>query len=510
MNLRSGAAWGLAAWAAAGGLAVLTAATRLPYSYDEVSAAHCVWLVSGGATPYADFAVNHPPFYWYLLAPWSRWLPPDARALAVYRAVAIAGRGLFLAFLAGLACRGLDRGARPWAALGIAVVAVSAPALDYLVKFSPDAISNALLFGALLFLARPGVRPAAAWFAGGFVILVSLLSNIKYGVFALLIGPVALAADLRRGGRPWKPAFWLLAGTAAALVFACASLRFAGIEPGWAWDMVFRYNAFRERLAMARGGLRLELLRHPLLLLYAGAGLAAWLADAARARRLEPLLLAALGFLAASAATVSRPYSQYLGTWFLLAALFPARAWAPRLARGRGAWRALVLLLALAVPLQAAWHYSRPGLRRAREEQQAVFRFMEAATPRDGFVIAHMAYHPVCRSNTFYKFSADMDGREDAYDRVAAAIPGFRPADRFTPAQYARDLERHPPAVIFEGFVRAGRLEGGPYMTAAQAEALGRFLQERAAEYEYLEVSSPRHPEWPPFVVTRRRTPPPP
>ena len=508
MNLRSGTAWGLAVWAAAGGLAVWAAATRLPYSYDEVAAAHCIWRVSGGAVPYADFAVNHPPFFWYLLAPWARWLPTDARALTAYRALAIAGRGLFLVFLAALACRGLDRGARPWAALGIAVVAVSAPALDYLVKFSPDALSNALLFGALLLLARSESRPAGAWFAGGFVILVSLLSNIKYGVFVLLLGPIALAAALWRGVPPWKPVFWLLAGAVAALVLAFASLRLAGVEPGWVWDMVFRYNALRERLAVERGGLRLELLRHPWLLLYAGAGLAAWLRDAARARRFEPIPLAALGFLAVSAAVVSRPHSQYVGTWLLLAALFPARAWAPRLARGRGAARGLALILALAVPLQAAWHYSRPGLQRAREEQQAVFRFMEAATPRDGFVIAHMAYHPVCRSNTFYKFSADMDGREDAYDRVAAALPGFRLADRFTAAQYALDLERHPPSVIFMGYLRDGKFDGGAYMTTAQADALDRFLREHASEYEYLEVALSRHPDWRPFGVTRRRPPP--
>lgn len=504
MNFRSGGTWGGAAWAVAAVLAVLAAATRLSYSYDEISAAHTIWRVSGGAVPYRDFASNHLPFYWYLLAPFSRLCPQDAGALAWYRALAVAGRGLFVAFLAALAGRGLDRRARPWAALAVWIVACSAPVLDYLVKFSPDAVSNALLFGSLYFLFRPGARSPAGWFLGGLGIAAALLSNNKYVLLPLLLGPAALARELFRDRRPWRPVLLLLGGAGLCLVVAVLALRAWGIEPVHAWDMAFRYNAAYEQVNPFRNGFRMSLLEHPGLLLYVVAGAGVWLADSIRARRLELLPAVVLIFLAASLATVSRPHSQYFSTWFLLGSVFPAQALAGRMPRAPAWGRALTLLLAAAVPVRAAFHYAQPAVAQGRAEQQAVFRFVEAATPENGFVIANMSCHPLCRTNTFYKFSSDLAGREDVYDRVAARIPGFSLAGRFSPERYERDLESRPPQVIFDGIVREGGLEGYPFLTEAQAAALNRYLERHAGEYEFIEIVSTRRTDLPPFRVTQR------
>jgi hypothetical protein len=61
--------------------------------HDETAHLHLSWLVSQGFIPYRDFWQHHPPFFWVVLAPLIKFLPPTSAIFDISR---IASGVLFL------------------------------------------------------------------------------------------------------------------------------------------------------------------------------------------------------------------------------------------------------------------------------------------------------------------------------------------------------------------------------------------------------------------------------
>ena len=102
-----------------------------------------------------------------------------------------------------------------------------------------------------------------------------------------------------------------------------AFLRVAHIDTQLAFEMAIRYQwAFVRNSGFHRGLLE-SVLRHPQLLALVAAGVSAWCAYLVTARRPpQAYEIAVLAFLVLQLFVVDRPYKQYYGPWFLLAACF--------------------------------------------------------------------------------------------------------------------------------------------------------------------------------------------
>ena len=479
-------------------VAVLLAAAAWPagrarvVTYDEASHAHMAWLLARGQVPYRDFSANHLPFFWMLARPLVSGMENPGRAMDLARIVALAGHLAFLLLLAAHVARGRDPAARVAALGALALMALLPPVLPFLVEFRPDSLSNPLLAGGLWLLrGRPPARRAAT---GGFLAVAAMLINTKF----LLLPPVLAAtavwrADDRRAA--WARAGWAAGGGCLTLFLAAGLLKVHGIDPRAAWQSAVAYNAALERLHTFGAGLWRALREQPLPLAYALVGAAGLAWRTVRRGERAGAFEAGVGFfLLLQAALATKPWLQYTASWFLLAAVLPAALTVRAGSEWPRWWRApaAVLLVLLALRgMTAPAAGQDPAIRLAdgsrftptRAIQDRAFRFLLERVAPDGRLVAAFPWHPLCRSNTFYKIISDFDGRgQDGLEWAARRLPGFPGADRMTPEGYRAELEEQPPAVVFLGILSAGGPAWSPY-TADQTRALEAFFDAHGAEY---------------------------
>lgn len=454
-----------------------------PFDYDEVSHAHHAWLMSQGAVPYRDFAMNHLPFFWMLVGPMVNALPQDPASLLILRGVCLALHLIAMGVLAWLFSRYTAAGALAGGLL-LAAFAAWPPATDYLVEFRPDALGNVMVAGSLLCwqAGRSGRRWAPA--ASGILAVVAALVNTKMAAWPFLVAVIALvvpteapvAQRLRR-----VLTFAMGGAVVAAAGTWLLSSRGVNLHELWVSTVLYEraITSVADFLVLPR-----KLLSHAAVAIPVAAG-AGWLAWRIARRRVaaDAVLWAALSFVAVYPFLATRSWKQYEMPWILLAGLCSALALASSEGVVRRGWHVVAplaaLLAILAVPRMPGQLH---GEMRARDRyvlraQRALMEEGLSATPRDGYVVGYLPWHPVFRRNTFTRVMEDFGPQGDRYREVLDRVRGGeRPEDP------DRELAARPPHFIVLG-VSAGRQWMTPYPDD-RTEALRRYLDQNVGAFE--------------------------
>lgn len=468
--------------------AVLTA-TRLPFSYDEMAHTHMIWLTAQGQVPYADFSTNHLPFYWYLLQPGARGAGDAWSLLNLHRGLAAGLRLIWLGLLAAHVCLLLPRGGRLVAVAVLFSFAATPVSLDYLVRFAPDAIANVLFFGGLLLLRMP--RRRSPWVAAlaGAMAGCAMLTHFKYPVFAVALLAIVILRRCSFGAADGVSLAWLAAGGLAPILAAAAVMSAGSIPWQGLWESAVRYNGAYARLIVSSEGLLAALARDPLWPGVALAGLAAWFWKD-RGRTQSTFLWACAVFVFVQPLVVPKAHSQYLCTWLMLAAVFPACL----VARSVPAWPRRIqwlpfALLAAAPLLGLRWARSDASSEPRSDQRRLIDELLTRSTP-DGYVVAPLGHHPVLRSNTFYRIMADYADGRDVYEDVVERAGLRREQPRISPESYARELRERPPQIVVLGRERRGELES--LYSQRQTDVLDAYLMEQSGAYEVSSIPGTR------------------
>ena len=420
------------------------------FDYDEIYHAHAVWLIGQGYRPFHDFFGSHSPLLWYALASLWRILPDAPAALLPLRLVGATGVLVSIVAMA-LAWwsvrRELPAG---WLMVGVAAIAFHRDVLDFGLEFRPDSWSTALLFLAFfLFLTgKPASTPLrCALF--GCLASIGVLSSPKLFLLPLLFVAIDALTRVRRGEQVAMAMIGYAGGLIAALLLVVAFLRVAHVDPWLTFQMAIRYQAsFASHSAFRRGMLD-SVLRHPQLLVLVVAGVAGWCGHLITTRRRpEPYETAVVLFLVLQCFIIDRPYKQYYGPWFLLAACFVPFAGfhLERTFPRAGAW-----CFGLAIVLSGATAWSA-GQWFARDQgAQHMLAFYEAIVRRvapDAAIVAYPPLHPVVRRDVFYGWNRTTDPGGYGTERImrTLAVPGY--SERFEAAYYRRELDARQPAAI--------------------------------------------------------------
>jgi len=433
-----------------GAVAWITGARHRFFDYDEIYHAHVSWLIAQGHRPFHDFLASHSPLLWYAVAPLWRILPDAPSALIPLRLVGATGSVLSIVTMVlawSAVRRELPIG---WLVVGVTTIAFSRDILDFGIEFRPDSWSTALLFFAFfLFLTgRPASLPLRCALFGGLTAL-AVLTSPKFFLAPLLFVAIDVIARARNRDRPGAALIGYGAGLAAGGLLMVAFLRVAHIDTQLAFEMVIRYQWVFVRNSGFHRGLLESVLRHPQLLALVAAGVSAWCAYLVTARRPpQAYEIAVLAFLVLQLFVVDRPYKQYYGPWFLLAACFvPFAGFHVERAFARA--RPWCFALAIVISASTAWNAWQSFAR--DDGARRMLAFYDAITEwsaKDDAIIAYPPLHPVVRRDVFYAWNRTTDPTGFGTERImrTLAVPGF--SERFDSAYYGRELGANRPPVI--------------------------------------------------------------
>jgi len=243
--------------------------------------------------------------------------------------------------------------------------------------------------------------------------------------------------------------------------------------------MVVAYNAAVEKDHPFGFGLARIMTRYfRLELIYVVAGLVVWVVMLIRERRPPGVLAAAIFiFLLFSYVTTARPWKQYISSWLLLAAYFPARSLPPLLARLGAKTQVAAALVFVGAALfgfvrTGIWYPLGHGIDRATQDR--AINWLCHVIPPDGYLVCSYYIHPVFRRDTFFKTVTDDAGRTG--DGLERFMPELSPhlAEHFRQSGYEKELLIRPPTVIV--------MQNYAY-TSAQAQAFKDYLGQHAKEY---------------------------
>jgi len=433
-----------------GAVAWITGTRHRFFDYDEIYHAHATWLIAQGHRPFHDFLAYHSPLLWYAVAPLWRILPDAPSALISLRLVGATGAVLSVVAMA-LAASAVRREVPiGWFIVGVATIAFSRDVLDFGIEFRPDSWSTALLFFAFfLFLTgRPASLPFQCALFGSLAALAVLLTSPKFFLLPPLFVALDVISRVRNRDRPGTALIGYAAGLVAAVLMMVGLLRVVQIDPRLAFDMAIRYqwvffrnSGFRGLLESVRG--------HPWLLVLIAAGVSGWCAHLVTVRkRPHPYEIAVIAFLILQLFIVDRPYKQYYGPWFLLAACFVPFA-GFHLERAVARARPWCFALAIVIGASTAWNawQSFAGDDGARR-MLAFYDTIAGWSAKDDAIVAYPPLHPVVRRDVFYGWNRTTDPAGFGTERImrALAVPGF--SERFDPASYRRELGASRPPVI--------------------------------------------------------------
>jgi hypothetical protein len=205
------------------------------------------------------------------------------------------------------------------------------------------------------------------------------------------------------------------------------------------------------------------------------------------------LTVAIFIFLAVNLVTTTRPWTQYVVSWLLLAAYFPARSLPLLITRLRPQAQAAA---AFCVSMIAVVGFVRTGVvdpnggRIDRQTQDRTIEWILRRVPPDGFVMSSFYLHPVFRRDTFFKTVFDIAGRSgDGLERFMPQLAPGPYSEHFQMSGYQKELEIRPPSVIV--------LKG---YTDSQVQALNAYLGRHGNSYDQHEIPGT------PVVILERRT----
>ncbi len=465
------------------------------YDYDEIQHAHLAWLVSVGQVPYRDFADNHFPFLWILVAPLMRILP-ESLALMVLRGLALLFNAVFIGALGTLICLELQPRQRIWAVACFGLVVFSPPVMHYLIEFRPDPLGNALLFSALVWLRLSGSKSMVSAFICGFSMGSAVLINTKCVLFLFVLGVVSLVMYAPSVQRIWHFGLTICLGFIFAVLSGSLLLGLMHIPLAGTYQMVLAYNAVVEKTRTCGFGLAHAVMQHPIWLAYSLVGLIGCAILFVHQRRSIGFFpVAILCFLVMALVTTTRPWKQYYVPWLLLAAYFPARSLPLLITRfGLPAQIALAccVLTAAVIGFSQIGITDPSGMGWHRTAQDRMIVWTSQHVPPDGFVVASFHLHPVFRRDTFFKTVIDrMADGNDGFEQFMPDLVQHSYAEYFQPSGYEKELEAHPPALIV--------LQQGVY-TLAQAQVLSTWLTSSSNLYEQYEIPGT------PVLVLKRKT----
>ena len=188
-------------------------------------------------------------------------------------------------------------------------------------------------------------------------------------------------------------------------------------------------------------------------------------------------------FLAVNVVTTAKPWKQYVVSWLLLAAFFPARSLPLLITRLRPqaqAAAAFCVSIIVVVGLVRAGIVDPDGGGMNRQTQDRTIEWILRRVPPDGFVVSSYYLHPVFRRDTFFKTVVDIapnvgDGLEQFMPQLA---PGPY-SEHFQRSGYERELEVRPPSVIV--------VHSSAY-TFAQGQTLNAYVLRHPGTYEQYNI----------------------
>jgi len=452
------------------------------YNYDEFSHAHMVWLVSIGEVPYRDFAANHFPFLWILMSPLLWVLPESSATLMVLRGLALLLNMVFIVSLGALICLKLQPKERFWGGASFGLVVFSPLVMHFLMEFRPDAIANALLFSTLACIILRDSRTFVMALVSGFFIGAAVLINTKFILLPFMLGTVALVVHTRQIRQLWPFVMGICLGFGFAILCGYLLLNGIGASASDAWRMVVTYNAMvQKNNALGYGLVRTLLTSYPVLLIYSVAGLIGCVVLFLRQRRLPDFFTVTIFiFLAMNLLTTARPWKQYVASWLLLAACFPARSLPLLLARLRPQIQAAVasgFAILMIVGFARVGDVDPDGGGIDRQTQNRAIEWMLQRVPPDGFVVSGFYLHPVFRRDTFFKTVFDIAGNGDGLEQFMPQLATAPYSEHFQQSGYEKELELRPPSVIVP-----------QRYTPAQMQALNAYLIRHPGAYEQINI----------------------
>jgi len=463
------------------GAMLLVLWARLPdllLDHDETEHLHSAWLVSQGDVPYRDFAENHNPPLWSLLAP----LLPESQsprdAVLAGRAV-MAGCSLLSLVLAGLLARRIAGRRAMW--LAPLLLAVCTYWSVYSVQIRPDVPMTTLVLLGLLVGLPTGNAPSP---------LRSLVAGLAFGVAtAILLKAAAVSATLFAGllvravlhrddrRRSLLAAFGLAVGAAIPMATFAAVLHGMGILDGfWLWVVRLQgplqlnsdlpgfpitqtIGASIERDTLCWAGLALSVVRF-----------------SAAPRQDRAILLAVVAVVLGGTAGLRLPHYQYLFPAIPLFAVLGADAvvWAGERLRSMPRVRVVAAaLLITALGASAVLHSISVASLPDDESQIARMERILALTRPDDTVVASPPDHPIFRRDALFLWFNNPD-----FHNALASLDPLPPYDRYKGDP--QRLREHPPTVIvkagshWHSFYGIGTLAGRLFVTSADPEVLVR------------------------------------
>ena len=441
----------LAAAGLTGAVLLIWLASVCNYDYDEISHAHMAWLVSVGEKPYRDFAANHFPFFWIAMSPLMGFLPQGPVALVLLRGLAVLLNAVFIGSLGALICLELQPRQRVWAAACFGVMVFSPVAAHFLIEFRPDALANALLFSAVLWVRWRGTGRPVDGVPAGLAMGAAVLVNTKFILLPFVMGAVILAVDCRRFRELRGFALAMAGGFVGALLGGLLLLLAMRISIADAWCMVVKYNGAVEKTQSFGFGLAGTVARNPLCLLYVVPGLVACAVVFARQRRMPKAFeMAIFVFLVLNLCMTTRPWKQYTASWLLLAAGLPARSLpllAARFSAGAqaalaGGFLAVMLFFCAVTNPMGPTNWTRTAQDRAME-------YSLQHVPPGGYVLASYFAHPIFRRDSLFKtvYDAELTGTDGLEQFMPQLAPGAY-GEQFGESGYKEELEAHQPSLI--------------------------------------------------------------
>jgi hypothetical protein len=450
------------------------------YNYDELSHAHMTWLVSIGEVPYRDFAINHFPFFWMLACPLMKVLPQSHVTMMILRCGAMFFNTIFLASLGTLICHELQPRQRIWAVACFGLTVFHPLAIHYLIEFRPDAPANALLFLTLACLKINGAKNITTAFVSGLLIGVAILVNTKYGLFPLILGMVTIVIYARSTPRIWTLTAFVCLGFGTALLVGMALMASMSIKLADAWRMVVTYNAAVEKAHTFGWGLANAITLNPVWLAFSLAGILGCAIVSIRQRIIPGVFsIAILLFLIVNLLLNTRPWKQYVVSWFLLAAYFPARFLSqlsiqanPKIQAGLSFCVLTVIFFELSTITPVDPNFTGEVF---RATQDRVIDFACQHIAPDAFVLAGFPLHPIFRRDTFFKVVIDMtvDGN-DGFEQFMPLLTSPPYSEHFQRSGYKNELRIRPPSIIINQ----------SFITQYQRDALDTYLKAQPDNYD--------------------------
>jgi hypothetical protein len=401
--------------------------------------------------------------------------------LVLLRGLAVLLNAVFIGALGTLICLELRPAQRVWAAACFGLMVFSPAAVQFLIEFRPDALANALLFSALLWVRLRGTTRLWDGIFAGLAVGFAVLVNTKYIMLPFVLGVVILAVDYREIPRFWKFALAIGGGFFGALAAGLLVLSLMHVSFANAWRMVVTYNETVEKSQSFGFGLADNVFRNPLALLLVAPGLIMCLVIFGRRRSMpKPFEIAILVFLVLNLLMTTRPWKQYTASWLLLAAGLPARS-LPLLATRIGLRAQAVLaggiLFVVVLYLAAVNHAPQAGL--SRDSQDRAMTYALEHTPPNGYVLSSYFAHPIFRRDSLFKtvYDAELtgaDGLEQFMPQLASGAYG----EHFEEEGYAKELEEHPPNLIL---MQAG-------YTLSEIRAMSANMKEHSNAYSEVQI----------------------